>query len=42
MAKTNSKKQKFNRIPDYTRIVNGKKQKVTSHIRSNPYTSRGR
>ena len=27
--------RKFNRIGSYTRIVNGKKQKVSQHVRSN-------
>lgn len=40
MAETEEGK-KFNRIPAYTRTVNGKPQQVKPHIRSNPSTSRG-
>lgn len=41
MAQT-SKGQKFNRVNSYTRIVNGKKQVVRAHDKSNPFTSRGK
>jgi hypothetical protein len=41
MAKT-AKGQKYNRVPGYTREVDGKKQKVKPHSRSNPRTSKGK
>jgi hypothetical protein len=41
MAQT-KKGQKFNRVASYTRIVNGKKQVVRAHDKSNPKTSKGK
>lgn len=41
MAET-AEGKKFNRVPKYTRIVDGKKQIVRAHIKSNPITSRGK
>ena len=41
MAQT-SKGQKYNKISSYTRIVNGKKQTVKAHSKSNPITSNGK
>lgn len=40
MAK-DSNGRKFNRIPSYTKIVNGKKVEVKPHIRSNRTDSKG-
>jgi hypothetical protein len=41
MAKDSSVK-KFNRIPEYNRVVNGKTITVTEHIRSNRKDSKGK
>lgn len=41
MAET-KKGQKYNRIDSYTRVVNGKKQVVKAHAKSNPNTSKGK
>ncbi len=37
-----SKGRKFNRIPAYTKIVDGKKIKVDAHTRSNRTDSKGK
>lgn len=41
MAKT-AKGQKYNRIDDYKRIVDGKTQRVSAHARSNPCTCKSK
>lgn len=41
MAKDSDGK-KFNRIPGYTKVVNGKKIKVDAHVRSNRNDSKGK
>ncbi|AEA44967.1 hypothetical protein [Fluviicola taffensis] len=41
MAKDSSGK-KFNRIPEHTRVVNGKTITVPEHIRSNRSDSKGK
>jgi len=41
MAKDSSGR-KFNRIPGYTRVVDGKKTEVKPHVRSNRKDSKGR
>lgn len=33
--------RKFNRIPEHTRVVNGKKITVAPHVRSNRSDSKG-
>lgn len=40
MAK-DSNGRKFNRIPSYTKVVNGKRVTVKAHIRSNRKDSKG-
>lgn len=40
MAK-DSEGRKFNRIPGYTKVVDGKKVKVKPHVRSNRKDSKG-
>lgn len=40
MAQT-KRGQKYNDIPEHTRIVNGREVTVTAHRRSNPRTSSG-
>ena len=37
-----SKGPKFNRIPEYTKVVNGKKVTVPAHVRSNRKDSSGK
>jgi len=37
-----SKGRKYNRIPEHTKIVGGKKVTVKEHVRSNPKTSTGK
>lgn len=37
-----SKGRKFNRIPEYTKVINGKKVVVPEHIRSNRKDSSGK
>jgi len=41
MAK-DSEGRKFNRIPGYTKSVNGKKVRVKPHVRSNRKDSKGK
>ncbi len=41
MAK-DSKGKKFNRIEEYARVVDGKKQVVDEHVRSNRKDSKGK
>ena len=36
------KGRKYNRIPAYTRLVNGKTQSVKEHVRSNRKDSKGK
>ncbi len=37
-----SQGRKFNRIPEYTKVVNGKKVTVPAHVRSNRSDSKGK